>query len=374
MINPLSKHIIRQLLIGTLVVTVGLTCIIWLAQSLRFIELIVNKGLSATIFIRLTLLLLPEFLIIVLPIALFAVVLFVFNKMTADRELVVMQGIGMTPLQIGKPVLIFAGLLTCLSYYLTMIAVPNAVKEFREMRWALRHDLSQVLLQEEEFNHLTDGLTIYVGSRDENGTLRNIFVHDSREKDKSISLFAKEGALVMDDGANPKFLMLNGSREETIRGTGRMNALFFDKHTIEFENVGKKGEIRFKDARERSLRELFNITEADGFSAVDVRKFRVAGHNRILQPLQLFALSIVALVGMITGTFNRRGNLTRILITIGVMVVLQMLFLGATSIAAKNLQAVPLLYLFTLFPLCFGVYVLARPPLLPRPRSFKRTP
>jgi lipopolysaccharide export system permease protein len=313
-------------------------------------------------------------LIIVLPIALFAVVLFVFNKMTADRELVVMQGIGMTPLQIGKPVLIFAGLLTCLSYYLTMIAVPNAVKEFREMRWALRHDLSQVLLQEEEFNHLTDGLTIYVGSRDENGTLRNIFVHDSREKDKSISLFAKEGALVMDDGANPKFLMLNGSREETIRGTGRMNALFFDKHTIEFENVGKKGEIRFKDARERSLRELFNITEADGFSAVDVRKFRVAGHNRILQPLQLFALSIVALVGMITGTFNRRGNLTRILITIGVMVVLQMLFLGATSIAAKNLQAVPLLYLFTLFPLCFGVYVLARPPLLPRPRSFKRTP
>ena len=54
----LNAYVLRQLAVVTLVVAVTLTCAIWLTQSLRFIELIVNRGLTLATFFNLTLLLL----------------------------------------------------------------------------------------------------------------------------------------------------------------------------------------------------------------------------------------------------------------------------------------------------------------------------
>ena len=76
--NGFTKYILRQLIVGMILVTSGLTCIIWLSQSLRFIEMIVNRGLSGGMFVYLTVLLLPNFLVIVLPIALFTVIVLTY--------------------------------------------------------------------------------------------------------------------------------------------------------------------------------------------------------------------------------------------------------------------------------------------------------
>ena len=91
MMRGLTRYILKQLVVGMVLVTSGLTILLWLSQSLRFIDLIVNKGVSATLFLRLTSMLLPGFLMVVLPIAIFTVVLFVYNKLAGDRELAVMS-------------------------------------------------------------------------------------------------------------------------------------------------------------------------------------------------------------------------------------------------------------------------------------------
>ena len=101
----------RQVLIAMGLVVVALTCIIWLSQSLRFIELIVNRGLPLWTFLQLTVLLLPAWLTLVLPIACFAAVLFVYNRLTSDRELMVMAAAGLGPAKLARPALL-VGLLT----------------------------------------------------------------------------------------------------------------------------------------------------------------------------------------------------------------------------------------------------------------------
>ncbi len=62
--NGFTKYVLRQLFVGMVLVTLGLTTIIWLSQSLRFIEMIVNRGLTAGMFVYLTMLPLPNFLVI----------------------------------------------------------------------------------------------------------------------------------------------------------------------------------------------------------------------------------------------------------------------------------------------------------------------
>ena len=66
----IDRYIFRQLLGATLFVAVTLTGVVWLTQSLRFVEMIVNRGLSAPLFLYFTMLLLPSFLGVILPVAL----------------------------------------------------------------------------------------------------------------------------------------------------------------------------------------------------------------------------------------------------------------------------------------------------------------
>ena len=89
LMSEITRYIFRQLAIGTVLVSIALAFIVWLTQSLQFLQFIVSKGLSVTAWLKLTLLLLPSFLLTILPAALFFVVLFTYNKLTSDRELVV---------------------------------------------------------------------------------------------------------------------------------------------------------------------------------------------------------------------------------------------------------------------------------------------
>src|ERR1700738_1434571 len=91
----LNRYILRQCFGVMIFVTAALSAAIWLAQSLRLIDLIVNRGLSIEIFLYLAALILPRFLDIVLPIGVFIAVLFTFNRLTGESELVVMRSAGL---------------------------------------------------------------------------------------------------------------------------------------------------------------------------------------------------------------------------------------------------------------------------------------
>ena len=101
--HGLTRYILRQSLGTTLFVTIALSAAIWLTQSLRLVDLIVNRGLSAELFFYLGILILPRFIDIVLPIGIFIAVLFTYNKLTAESEIVVMRAAGMSQFGLAKP-------------------------------------------------------------------------------------------------------------------------------------------------------------------------------------------------------------------------------------------------------------------------------
>ena len=101
----LDRYLFRQLALALLAVTVGLAALVWLTQSLRFIELVLDRGLSLAVFFELTSLLLPSFFSVILPITTFIVMLFVHLRLAGDRELVVMRAAGLSNWQIARPAL-----------------------------------------------------------------------------------------------------------------------------------------------------------------------------------------------------------------------------------------------------------------------------
>src|SRR5437763_12234202 len=134
-ITSLDRYILRQCLSVTLFVTAALSAAVWLAQSLRLIDLIVNRGLSVEVFLYLALLILPRFFDIVLPIGAFIAVLFVFNKLTSESELVVMRASGLGPVALARPVLLLAGIGFLALLSLSAYILPASTPEFTDLQF-----------------------------------------------------------------------------------------------------------------------------------------------------------------------------------------------------------------------------------------------
>lgn len=357
--RALTRYKLRQLVVGIVLLTLAMSALIWLTQSLRLIQLIISNGISIGLFLELTMLLLPNFLVIILPITTFAVVLFAYNRMAMDRELTVMRAAGLGPWRLGRPAILLALMLTAFGFVLTLQLVPQSVVKFREMQWSIRHDVSHLVLREGEFTEIANGLTVYVRAQGTNGGLLDIMVHDTRVPDKKVTLLAESGRLTYADGA-PRVSMTNGSRQEYDRITHQFSALYFDSYTMDFGSIEAEGGNRFRDARERSMTELLETAPSAVLSEADVRRFRVEAHKRLAAPFLPFTFTLIALAGILTGDFSRRGQTGRILVSVGAMAAVQTAFLGVENLASHDLGFVPLLYGVALGPAAVAAAILTR--------------
>ena len=165
-----------------LFVAVAFSVAVWLVQSLRLIDLIVNRGLSVGLFLYLALLILPRFIDVVLPIAVFVAVLFVYNKLIAESELVVMRAAGDEPDRArarrrSSPALSAMAVLYALSLYL----LPAANRAFKDLQFQIRNRFASVLVQDGVFNTLSDRLMIYDTAATTAGDLVGLLIYDLRD-------------------------------------------------------------------------------------------------------------------------------------------------------------------------------------------------
>ncbi len=340
-------------------VTLGLLFVICLSQSLRFVEMIVNRGLSISVFLQLTSLLLPSFLTIIIPISLFFVIVFTYNKLIQDRELIIMRSAGLNQWALAKPALIVALLSTGVCYFLTLFYLPYSYQQFKELQFSIRNDFSSVLLQEGSFTDL-DGLTVYVREVGRDNELLGILVHDSRDPDQQTTMMAKHGALLRTD-EGPRIVLLDGNRQEVNAEDGTMSILYFDRYAVDIAHSAEDPTLRYREARERGVFNLLTGTPPD-IASNDIGAFRAEGHDRLISPLNAIAFASIALAVLVSSSFSRRGQTGRLLIAIGVMVLCQALGIAMKNLAAKNSALIPLMYANAFLPIILGLYWTFRGP------------
>jgi lipopolysaccharide export system permease protein len=350
----LDRYVLRQLLAALLATTGGLAALIWLTQSLRFVAMVVDRGLSLRVFLQLTGLLIPSFVAVILPITTFVVIQFIYQRLAGDRELTVMRAAGLSPSAIARPALACAVISVVLSYVLNLWIVPASYHAFREYEFEIRNKMAAFLLQEGVFTPVSDTMTVYVRSRDQDGTLHGILVEDDRQKNSRATILAERGELISSEGA-PHVLLFNGSREEIDRNTGRLNVLTFARNSIDLSS-SNKDEQRFRDSTEMSLDELLN-PDPRTVAPRDRGKLLVEAHRRLTAPLTAFSFAMVALLGVLTGAFSRHGSTIRPLLAILVVVGLLAAGLVIQNVAARNPVLIPLIWIEAILPglICAGL-------------------
>ena len=349
-----SVYIMKQLAGATLLIAVSLTSIIWLTQALRFIDFIVNRGISFTSFLELTLLLIPSLMLFILPFALLFGVLFVYYKLLMDSELLVLSGAGLSRLQIAQPAINIAIIVSLIAYFISLYILPVSYHSFKEMQEFMRNNYASLLLQEDVFNTPVDGLTVYIKKRDKDGILHGIIVHDSRDpKEQAVTMMAEKGQLIQSE-QGPTFILYNGNRQKIENG--KLSFLDFAKYTLDISFYANTGNKRSKQPEEMFLDELLYPDTKD---EIEKSRLIAEGHNRISYPLFPLAVTLFSLSVLLSGEFNRRGQWQRIVFIVVCSGLVLSFAIGVLHLAVKNQWLIPLLYVNIFMIMLFSLWKLS---------------
>lgn len=362
--NGLSRYVFKQVLVGLILVATALTCVVWLSQSLRFVDMIVNQGLSAGMFVYLTALMMPNFLTVILPVSLFAITTFVYHRMIMDRELVVMRAAGLGHMTLGKPAIMLSLIIVVIGYALSLYLVPTSYAHFRQLQWDYRYNFGHVLLREGTFNNAAQDVTVYVRERTDDGQLVGILAHDDRNAQRSFTLMSERGAMVQTD-TGAKVVMFNGSRQDFNKETKQLSILYFDRYVFDLDAPNDEGLVRHREPRERSMAELFDL-DTTGLDDAAIGKFEMEIHRRLALPFSALGFVMIALSVLMSGSFTRRGEGKRVFVAVILAAAYQGSLLAIMNAAAKNNALMPAIYVVTAVPTVFGMVFLMAPGLFAR--------
>lgn len=336
-----------HLLLPAVLVTAALTGIIWLTQMMRFIHYILNRGLTIGDFLYLTGLMLPSLLLVLIPISLGIAVIYTYNRLTADSELVVLNAVGVSKLQLARPVLVLGAIATVLCYVLALYVMPLANQKFSDLRNFFRDKYASVLLEEEVFNTPVDGITVFVRERDAKGILHGILLHDNRDVYAPVTMMAERGRLEQTEHG-PRFYLEKGVRQQVEHS--RISWLSFDDYALDIAFYAKD------TVREREPQELYlgELLKGDAKNEKNNRAMHTEVQQRLGWPLLSLIVPLMALATLSTGEFNRRGQWKRIVHAAIAVAGVVLLFFMLRSFITKHMALTPILYIY-----CFGILVIS---------------
>ena len=360
--KKLDRYICKQIIIGFLLVNFSLMSILWLSQSLRFLDFIASKGITVSIFIELTSLLMPRIFTILAPISLFAAVLFVYNRMLADQELVVMKSAGISPWQLARPSVIIGILLIFINIYVMNIAMPKAEIAFKDLEWKVKNNISHLMFREGEFTTLQTGLTVFVTTHQDDGTVSGILINDERNP-KTRSAITAEKGLVIQTENGPRIVLINGNRQEINIKNGSFSSVSFEKYSVDFGLKGTKARSK-NSVRVNNFKTLITALNNKNLPEADRKKMFVEGNKRITTPLLAVIYALIGCVGLLVSNFNRRGQTQTIMIALVSVILIQAIDLTAGNLAAKHLAWLMLLYANIFIPLISCILLLLFPEII----------
>ncbi len=355
-----DRYLFKDLLTATIFIAVTLASVIFLTQSLRFLELVINSGASSSAFWILTVLALPRFFEIILPIALMAATVFIYNKLTMDSELIVMRSTGASPMALARPALMMAIITTVILWMMTMWLGPTSLSNMQQMRQVIKAQYSTLLFREGVFNSVSPGLTVFIRDKSSNGELHGIMIHDNRvKKAPPVTVLAKRGVIVATDEGQ-QVLVYDGSRQSMNVDTGALDKLDFDRYSIDLPEESGTVRQRWREPDERTFLELLNPDPENARDAENKWEFTVEAHRRIVSPLLAPGFVVIALSFLLLGPVDRRGQGWRITMAVVATIIIQGLYLAAFNLSRHTGWGLLFMYVLTILPLASGLFLLSR--------------
>ncbi|MFZ4761362.1 MAG: LptF/LptG family permease [Alphaproteobacteria bacterium] len=341
----IQNYMARQLIATAFMATIAMMGVLWLTQSLRFLDMTVAAGAPFRFFIWLSLLAVPSTMPVVLPVAGMLAVVLVYGRLMQDSELIAMRGIGLSNRRLLRPTLILALVMLFISFCFTAFISPAANRQVKSIEKTLAGDSSKLLLRQGVFNTIGSRLTVYIDKRDDEGKFYNPLIHVQPKEGDGFTISAAWGELIL--SPEGQSLMVHDGVRSTINPVSHQaDWLTFSVYQIDIDLLNRGEKVKSPDPSERSLLHLWklfwknDVPDPIGpFMPSSKGKSRptVQGevHQRIAMPFMAAIACFIPLVIMVTTPFSRHMSGWRLFWPSLVTLLFQATLMGILNLAGK---------------------------------------
>ena len=196
MIKAIDRYLLRQTL-PTIAVILFIAAIILLMERLmRLLDIAVGNGVSALVVFQMLFYLIPLYIGLALPMALFLGVLLAFRKLSAQSELDAIHSCGIGMGRFIRSALILAAVMMGINILLTGYVQPYTRYLFNAVMFNITSGVIEQGIGEGVFMSLPNGYTLRVEqSRSGGRELYGVFAHKQEDDGEVVTITAKRGEL-----------------------------------------------------------------------------------------------------------------------------------------------------------------------------------
>lgn len=328
-VGTLDRFILRELMAPFFFGIMAFSVIL-VAGSLLFkiADLVIQRGVSLGIVIRLFLYYLPRIVAMTIPMSCLLAALLGFGKLSANSELVALKSAGLSFQRIVRPVVIISLFISIFAFMINESLVPMseraaanvmAYEVFKESPPVFKE---KVFLREGSDSALKR--VIYINRLEiKTGRMQDIVIEEFENSRLVRMISAKSGEWI-----NGSWWIMDGEVYEIIVDTGKVGRLFkFDKQALSLNLNPVDLRSSSDDPDLMTITELYKAIKTNETLGGDNGKLWMIFNMRISVP---WACVVLALVGAAFGSRPQRTNSS---VGLGVSVIIVFIYYVILSFA-----------------------------------------
>lgn len=346
-------YFLRQMLILFGFFTLVLVGVFWITRSVSLFDEVISGGQSAVVFLEFTALTLPTLIRTVMPMAVFAAAVYATNRLSRESELTVMTATGSSPWRLARPVVLFGVITGLMMAVISVFLRPASIEQLELRQAEVAEDITAQLLNEGEFLHPAEDVSVYIGRIDLDGTLHEVFVSDRRDGGQPVS-YSSTTAYLVSDTAGLNLVMVDGvALRMNLENQTLSSTLFEDASYNISDLTSSAGMGRRKLEAIPTLDLIRNqsaIMEAESYSKGQMAEEL---HQRFSWVAICIAVAMAGYSTLMLGSFSRFGLWPQILGAFTILVGLE----GVRGFVSPIVVKDPALWIVLYLPAIFGVLI-----------------
>ncbi len=250
------RNFLTDCLIFFSVALFSTSIIIWVFQSVNYLDIIIDDGRDYLVYLRYSLLNFPKIVAKIFPFAFFFSFSYVIAKYELKNELMIFWNNGVKKIHFVNYFFLISIILLVIQTVLTTIVVPKSQNLARNLIRSSDFNFVDNFIKVKKFNASINDLTIYSEDKDKNDSYKNIYIKRKINEKEFQIIFAKLGKFK----SNSQFPTLELFNGENINVSDQNITNFsFDKSEFNLSSFSSNT-ILVKKIQEHETLELIECT------------------------------------------------------------------------------------------------------------------
>ena len=349
--NKLGYYFVQEFLKNYLSILLAFGLIIWITQAVRLLDLIGEEGNSIKTYFLYIISIMPKVFSKISLIIFFISLFVTISKFEEHNELRALWFSGLEKKKFIDFLVKSSLILILILVTIRCFIVPYFSNYSRYLLISTGVGAIGPLLKQNNFNNPLKKITIYVGKKNQINELEDIILFEDNADIKK-TIIAKSGAIINDNNKN-LLVLVDGSIQEE-RKDKKISILDFDKTTLDLSQYNKKT-VNYYKFNEVFFFEL--IKRYNDKNELQRTNVVLELNNRIIMPLFIPSLVLLASLLIITNKQDINNNLQKIIIFsygIAIIIISEIL----SNFSSKNINWSLFLYIAPILFLIINWFLL----------------